>query len=1012
MASRRQSHTSPWAPFKRIPEASPAPTSKTRCRVPNRICPLLGIVALALLLAAHEPLQGRAKGVQPGYFTVKPHEPLRLLEVDKSPAEYERVIDAKKYLEASAVSQAGAHPDLTVSSVLIVKDTNSVLDEEDVPASYVFQLPAGIVANFGAIPACTLRSFENTVYDNDAPRCSTASQVGVISALFGGQLPDRSYPLYKINIQNLYGTHGGHLAAIGFPYRLINDRVPVILRADLRSGGDYGMTLSGRSRLPEFIPAPFITLWGEPWAPSHDGERWDPETQMWGASVSEKPVPFITTSSDCSSGILEARLRLQYRFEPEHWLPDDPEDFAYRSFLSEPSGCETAEFGPLGEILPTTREPDSSTGLAVDLEVPRDDEGGLESAPLKNLSVTLPAGMSVNPATLNGMEGCTQSQIGLMDSNESASTAIHFALGEARCPDASKIGMGTADTPLAEGPVKVALYLATPYENPFHSLISVYVVLESLGFTIKLAAEVDADPTTGQLTAKMESLPQLPLERVDLKIFGGPRAPLANPVACGDGTVVAALVPWSAPESGPPRVVRSTLKFEQEGGGQGPCSDVSKPQLVAPLFTAGLRDVAAGGASSFILRVERHHGEQGPNRISLKVPKGVAPNLQGVSYCSDAAIATAERRDYRGGGTLEREEPSCPANSKVGSVLTGVGTGSIPLFSQGTVYLGGGYKGSPLSLVAITPAIAGGSAETPLVDLGTVVVRVALNVDQRTGQIAAISDVLPRMIAGIPLRIDDLRVLLDRDDFVRGPTSCNEMKVDAEIEGLEGAEADPTNRFQMGGCRHLRFRPRFHVEAKRDAAGPRGLRLRAVLTAGARDAHVSRATFTFPISSGRRSVRPTHVCSRPLFLNGSCPRQAIYGHADAWSPLLTQPVSGPIYAMSMRRHTYLVAALKGRVSLLAPAKMSSMGGRLRLTFSALPDLPLSRVRWSLRGGALGVSTMMHGACGRTPLVVARFTAHSGSVRTRRAIVRGLCADRSGRRRVRQSKPRQLGNRRG
>jgi hypothetical protein len=974
----------------------------------NCVCLFLGILALALLLAANEPPQGRAKGLDPRYFRVKLHEPLPLLEVDESPAEYERVIDAKKFFEAPPVSQAGAHPDLTVSLVFIVESLETLFD--DVPANTVINIPAGLVANFGSIPACKLTTFESTVYDNETPHCSPASQLGVVSALFGGQLTDRSYPLYKINIQNLYGTHGGHLAAIGFPYEFISERVPVILRADLRTDSDYGMTLTGRSRLPEFVPAPFFTFWGSPWAPTHDFERWNTETDQWGASVNEPPVPLVTNSSNCNSGVLEGNVQVQYWHEPEHWLPDDPEDFAYRSFLPQARDCEGVQFDPRGDISPTTTVADSSTGLKIDLEIPRNDTNVPEAPPLKDLTLTLPAGMSVNPAALNGMDGCTPSQIGLMSSSVPGAGPIHFALGEAHCPNASKIGIGTAGTPLADEPVKAELFLATPYENPFHSLMALYLVFESLGFTIKLAAKVEADPITGQLTTKMEGLPQLPLERVKLKVFDGPRAPISNPEICGGGSASATLNPWSAPESGAPQNVQTRTTFNAGADGQSTCSNPGSPSL-APVLTAGLRDVAAGGASPFIFRIERPQGSPRVRAVTLKLPRGVAANLQGVSFCGNASIELAEGRHDHGGGALEQQDPSCPTGSKVGSAVIGAGTGSSPVFSRGAVYLAGPYKGAPLSLAVITPASAGGSSGEPLVDLGTVVVRVALQVDPRTGQVTAISDPLPQIIDGIPLRVHDIRLLIDRADFVQSPTSCAGMKVDAEIGGPEGLEAGPVNRFQLGGCRRLRFRPKLKVLIDRRDDRRRAPSLQAVVTARPGEANISGARITFPAFGAEDRIQVRDACPWGILLKGTCSRRSIYGHAVVWSPLLPEPLSGPVYAIAKNGQPDLALALNGQVSLISLGKVGSKGGRLRVTFSGLPDLPLSRLTLSLRGGSRGVSINKRHLCGRTRTVVGRFSAHSGSVSTRRTIVGfgKLCAGRTGRVHVNHPKRKQLGD---
>jgi len=877
--------------------------------------------------------------------------------------------------------------------VFKIESLETLFDETDVPSNTVIHLPPGIVANFGAVPACRLTAFESTVYDTEATHCTAASQLGVVSELYGGQLRDRSYPLYKINIQNLFGTHGEHLAAIGFPYEFILQRVPVILRIDLRTDSDYGMTLSGRSHLEEFAPAPFFTFWADPGASIHDFERWDPETQAWGASVEGPSSPLMANSSDCNSEVLEADLKLRYWLEPEHWLPDDPEDFAYRSFLPEPVGCEGIHFSPTVQTSTSTQTPASSTGLNLRLEVPRSTETtDPETPPLKDLTFALPDGLSVNSATADGMSGCTPAQIGFLGSNFPAPNPIHFELGEAHCPDASKIGVGTAETPLVEEPIRATVYFASPYENPFHSLMALYVVLGSPEFTIKLAAKVDTDPRTGRLTATMTSLPQLPLEDISLKIFDGPRATLATPLVCGEGTAISTLTPWSAPQSGPPSIAKSGLAFGMTGG-QAACADGIQSLPFRPLLTAGTKDIGAGEPSSLIFRIDRPVGDQELSAIKARLPRGLTAALADVSYCSDAEIAQAEARRDPGGGALEKANPSCPANSKIGSIIAASGTGSSPLHTKGTVYLAGPYQGAPLSLVAVVPAVAGGSDTNPLFDLGTVVVRTALNVDPRTAQVTASSDPLPRTIDGIPLRIDQVTLLLDRPGLVRNPSSCEEMKLDAEIGGSGGATAKLVNRFQLGGCRHLRFGPTLKTRLVGGSRRGEHPGLQVVVTSRTGATPVSRANITLPSSLALNVSDISSACPKGQFAKESCPFRSMVGDATVWSPLVHEPLKGPVYLMSSKGQLGLALALRGQVSLNAFGTVRTDRDAVGVSLVGLPDVPLSRLKLSLRRGPGGILINKRGLCVGSQFVIGRLTAHSGRVVTRRSSLVGTCAAR-------------------
>ena len=109
----------------------------------------------------------------------------------------------------------------------------------------------------------------------------------------------------------------------------------------------------------------------------------------------------------------------------------------------------------------------------------------------------------------------------------------------------------------------------------------------------------------------------------------------------------------------------------------------------------------------------------------------------------------------------------------------------------------------------ITPAISG-----PY-DLGNVVVRAALQVNPETAQITAISDSLPQILDGIPLRLRSIQLDLNRPNFTLNPTNCNPLSVNAELIGDEGGLATQSEHFQVTNCFAL---PSLHNSAWRSPA--------------------------------------------------------------------------------------------------------------------------------------------------------------------------------------------------
>ena len=104
------------------------------------------------------------------------------------------------------------------------------------------------------------------------------------------------------------------------------------------------------------------------------------------------------------------------------------------------------------------------------------------------------------------------------------------------------------ETPLLKESVNGALYQATPYQNPFNSLVALYIVIKNPNLGIKVVQPVNVvpDPVTGRLTTIANELPQLPYSHFKLHFREGARSPLASPPGCGTYDAEATLYPWAA----------------------------------------------------------------------------------------------------------------------------------------------------------------------------------------------------------------------------------------------------------------------------------------------------------------------------------------------------------------------------------------------------------------------------------------------------------------------------------
>jgi hypothetical protein len=575
-------------------------------------------------------------------------------------------------------------------------------------------------------------------------------------------------------------------------------------------------------------------------------------------------------------------------------------------------------------------------------------------------------------------------------------TPIRFDEAPVTCPEASRLGTVDVSSPLLEEELHGTIYLGAQEENPFHSLIALYLVVESerFGVTLKLPGEVVPDPSTGQLTATFDDNPQLPFEDLTLHFRGGgPRSQLATPELCGSYATAGALTPWSAESDSPTEAAQIEEGGFQinSGPGGGACA-TSPPGLpFSPGFDAGTTSTQAGAYAPLVIKIARNDGEQELTHLDFTLPPGVTAKLAGVSYCPDAAIDAAAGKS----GKAEQTDPSCPASSQIGTVDTAAGVGSEPIHVAGRVYLAGPYGGAPLSSVVITPAVAG-----PF-DLGNVVVRAPLFVNPETAQITARSEEIPHILKGIPLKLRSVEIKVDRQGFSLNPTNCDPMTVGSSMSGLDGATASPSSRFQVGGCQALPFKPRLQLRVIGKTNRNAKPRLKAVLTTKPGEAGIRRAQVNLPHSEFLEQNHIRTVCTRVQFAagdgNGSaCPKGSIYGRAKAWTPLLDHPLEGYVYLRSNggeRKLPDLVAALDGQIDIALWGKVDSGPNKgIRNTFEVVPDAPVSRFVLEMSGGKKGLLVNSENLCSRKAKrqAIVRLTGQNGKIRAFKPLVANRC----------------------
>ncbi|HWM55696.1 MAG TPA: hypothetical protein VNO20_09940 [Solirubrobacterales bacterium] len=875
--------------------------------------------------------------------------------------------------DGSTATQAGSHPFAMTTSLSF----NTALDPirgYEIPDGQVRNLAVlqgpGLIGEPKATPRCANIDFLNP----GGPLCADSTAIGVadVEVLEPGTV--EHVPVYNIE------PPPGVAQKIGFS--VIS--VPVTIDLGVSESPPYNVLASLRN-IPQAVSfyGSEVTLWGNPADPVHDAERGSCARSNGSCPASVATRPYLTLPRACEGP-------LSTTFKAASWR--QPADLSEASALTHDdvgnplgmTGCSKLGFSPSITAQPTSKAAQSPSGLDFSLDVA--DEGitnptGLAQSDIKETVVTLPEGFTTNPSIAEGLEVCTEAQL----AKETAKSPLGTG-----CPSASKIGTVEVETPLLDEQVNGSLFIAKPYENPFDSLLALYIVIKNanLGIVVKQPLEVIPDPVTGQLTTVAEDLPQLPFSHFRLHFREGARSPLATPPACGKYDVEAELVPWSG---GAPVTTTSTFEVIT-GPGEGPCPPGGLPPF-KPGLLAGTINNRAGSYSPFNLRLSRSDGEQEFTRFSIKLPPGITGKLAGIPYCPDAAIEAAKQRT----GTEEEASPSCPAASEVGRTLAGAGVGPSPAYAPGKIYLAGPFNGSPLSIAAITAAKVG-----PF-DLGTVVVRQALKIDRNTAEVfidATGSDPIPHIIDGIVVHARDIRAYVDKPEFMLNPTSCERTSTASTLlgSGLDFAsEADNnpvvvSTPFQAADCASLPFDPKLGfrlIGGTKRGAHPK---LRAVLRMAPGQANISRARVTLPRSAFLDQSHIRTVCTRVQYAAKQCPPASIYGYAKATTPLFETPVEGPIYLRSSsNKLPDLVAALKnGQIEFDLVGRIDSLKGRIRNTFDFVPDAPVSEAVFTFQGAAKGLITNSTNLCKGTHRAIAEFGAHNGRLKNFRPVVGAKC----------------------
>ena len=923
----------------------------------------------------------------------------------------------------AADTQAGSHPfQLTSTLTFNTKAApvfnyqhNEVLPEVQPIAltkDLRFDLPPGLVGNPTPLPKCSMAVFLNA---SPTSHCPDDTVVGVATPIVTNVSIDPyvpyalSSPLYSLEPSVGEPARFGFTTPIG----------AIVLDTAVQTGGNYGVVVTVPDIPDEigFIGSQ-VTFWGVPADSRHDtsrGECLDPgkgdiqaylQLEREGkplqvpCSLQEKPRPFLIMPTSCTGP-------LQTSVEGDSWSEIGryaaPKRYTFANLAGEPvaqDGCNRLNFEPSISVAPDGQQASTPTGLAVGVHVDQEaslNPTGLSEANVKDTTVTLPAGVGLNPAGADGLSAC-----GLLKGTEPAKEGreergeepgINLETPQqANCPESSKVATVSIKTPLLPEPLEGAVYLAAQNANPFGSLIALYLVAYNpvSGVRVKLAGEVQPNPVTGQLVSTFKETPQLPFEDLSLHFFGGSRAPLGSPALCGSYTTTASISPWSgnaAAESSSSFDVTSGPEVQTPSGPvRTPCAD---PLPFAPSLTGGALNLQAGAFSPFTLTMTRKPGEQNLQSVEAKLP----PGLSVCCRTSDCARTAGQPRRVRPRHPDRRNDDLCGAgwrslHGRRRQVLSHRPLQRLGCLHRRGIWLcavwldvRGSREGRPVRPGAQQREPAGEDACDCVIVRGKIEINPVTTALTITSNPPGTPDSIPTSIEGIPLEIQHVNAITTRGNFQFNPTNCSKMEVTGTIHSSAGGTDEIGVPFQVTNCASLGFAPKFKVSTSGKTSRLEGASLSVKLSYPAApfgtQANIHEVKVELPEQLPSRLPTLQKACLAATFETNpaGCPPASIVGHAKALTPLIPVPLEGPAYFVSHGGEGWpsLIVVLQGygiTIDLVGTTFISK-AGVTSSTFKTVPDQPVTSFELTLPKGPYSALTALGNLCASTKTVTVK-----------------------------------------
>lgn len=613
-------------------------------------------------------------------------------------------------------------------------------------------------------------------------------------------------------------------------------------------------------------------------------------------------------------------------------------------------------FAPSFSMTPETTQSEQPTGVTASLSLPHDPSAtGIDSSQLKNATIVLPEGMTLNPSAATGLKSCTAAQFGIGTRNLVA------------CPSDSRLGTVSLNVPdlpeTTSGLLTGNIYLGgtepiTGGSNPAQPEYTIYVAAETkrYGVLVRLQGTVKPNPTTGRVTTEFNNNPEQPFSEITLEFKGGALAPIANPLTCGTATTSASFAPYTGnPAAFSPEVKPFTVDSD---GKEGACA--SPLPFVLGQSTESL-PTAGGAPTSFTFNLGRADGQQYLSHVTTALPLGLVGKIPAVTQCPEP----------------QASQGACSAESRIGTATTTVGAGSAPVQFSGPVYLTGPYAGAPYGMVTVVNAAIGPFS------LGNVIVRSKIEVNPHNSQVTVSSDV-PTIFKGIPLRMKTLSLAVNGQGFLVNPTNCAAQATATTLNSSGGASQSLSTPFQATNCGALAFAPKFGASSGAKTSRANGASLVTNVNVPAGGANFKSVLVTVPKQLPSRLSTLKNACLEATFNSNPslCPANSKVGTARIKTPVLPGQLSGPAYFVSHGGAAFpdLDLVLSGdNVTVILVGNTNITKGVTTTNFASTPDVPFTGFELNLPTGPNSAVAANGNLCKQSLVMPTTITAQNGKV---------------------------------